>query len=106
MSKKTYYITVGSGEILEPAAVTGNFEFEILASQEDIDQLQELFEDKEDDEQYTVMGGLTPYRLLSDDEQNDAYDWTLTEIYMLIHRLGTPDTRKQIEAMGVLPASS
>ncbi|SDC25037.1 hypothetical protein SAMN02799630_00912 [Paenibacillus sp. UNCCL117] len=101
--KKTYYITVGSGEILEPAAVTGNFEFEIEASQEDIDKLQELFEDKEDEEQDTAIAGLTPYRQLSDDEENDAYDWTLTEIYMLLHRLGTPETRRQIEAMRVLP---
>ncbi|MEK8130608.1 hypothetical protein WMW72_22130 [Paenibacillus filicis] len=106
MDRKTYYIAVGSGEILEPAAVTDNFEFEIQADQEEIDQLQELFEDKEDDEQSTMLAGLTPYRQLSDDEENDAYDWTLTEIYMMIHRLGTPETRKQIEAMGVLPSSS
>jgi len=103
LEKKTYYISVGAGEILEPEDVTGNFEFEISATEEEVDKLQELFEDKEIDEEDTAVRALTPYREYHNDPENDAYDWTLVEIYKMLHELGTPDTRKHIETMNILP---
>ena len=102
MEKKTYYIAVGSGEILEPEDMTGNFEFEILASEEDIDKLQELFEDTAMTEEDTAVRAMIPYRLFHKDKENDAYDINLQQIYRMIHDLGTPETKKHIERMNVL----
>ncbi|MBU7320664.1 hypothetical protein [Paenibacillus oleatilyticus] len=103
MEKKTYYIAVGSGEILEPEDVTGNFEFEIQATEEEVDKLQEIFEELAMNEEDTAVRAMIPYREYHADKENDAYDWNLTEIYRMLHELGTPDTRKHIEAMNVLP---
>ncbi len=103
MEKKTYYIAVGSGEILEPEDVTGNFEFEIRATEEEVDKLQEIFEELAMNEEDTAARALIPFREYHLDKENDAYDWNLTELYRMLHELGTPDTKSHIEAMNVLP---
>lgn len=103
MEKKTYYIAVGSGEILEPEDVTGNFEFEILATEEEVDQLQEVFEELAMNEEDTAVRAMIPFREYHLDKENDVYDWNLTELYRMLHKLGTPDTKRHIEAMNVLP---
>ncbi|WP_281886179.1 hypothetical protein [Paenibacillus sp. YYML68] len=104
MDKKTYYVAVsaGTGQIVEPEQMNGNFEFEILATNEEIEKLSELFEDKEKEEEDSAVRALTPYRLYHNDKENDAYDETLLDIYSMLHELGTPATRKHIESMGIL----
>jgi len=102
MDKKTYYIAVASGEILEPKDMTGNFEFEILASEEEIDQLQEMFEDSAEAQDDTAARAMIPARDYHLDKENDAADYYLTEIYRKLHELGTPETKSHIESMNVL----
>ena len=102
MDKKTYYIAVASGEILEPKDMTGNFEFEILASEEEIDQLQEMFEDSAEAQDDTAARAMIPVRDYHLDKENDAADYYLTEIYRKLHELGTPETKSHIENMNVL----
>ena len=102
MDKKTYYIAVASGEILEPKDMSGNFEFEILASEEEIDQLQEMFEDSAEAQDDTAARAMIPVRDYHLDKENDAADYYLTEIYRKLHELGTPETKSHIESMNVL----
>jgi len=102
MDKKTYYIAVASGEILEPKDMSGNFEFEILASEEEIDQLQEMFEDSAEAQDDTAARAMIPVRDYHLDKENDAADYYLTEIYRKLHELGTPETKSHIENMNVL----
>ncbi|KEQ21610.1 hypothetical protein [Paenibacillus tyrfis] len=100
MEKKTYYIAVGSGEMPEPEEATGNFEFEIQATKEEVDKLQEMFEELATNEEDTAVRATISNR---SDKENELSDWNLTEIYRMLHELGTPDTRRHIEAMHVLP---
>ncbi|CAG7624564.1 hypothetical protein PAESOLCIP111_02636 [Paenibacillus solanacearum] len=100
--KKTYYITVGSAEILEPEDVIGNFELEILATEDEIDQLEELFDDRLDSEEASAVRSHIPFREYHHDEPNDDYDRSLAQIYKLLHQLGTPETKKHIESMNIL----
>ncbi|MCZ8517982.1 MULTISPECIES: hypothetical protein [Paenibacillus] len=102
MDKKTFYITVGSGEILEPSNTIGNFDFEIEATEEEIDQLTDLFEDQELAGEDTAIRAHIPYRLYHNDKENDAYDANLQEIYRMLHKLGTQETRQHIESMNIL----
>ncbi|MCS7460101.1 hypothetical protein N0M98_08105 [Paenibacillus doosanensis] len=102
MEKKTYYIAVASSEILEPENMTGNFEFEISATEEEIEQLREMFEDSEDAHDDTAARAMIPVREYHFDKENDAADYYLREIYRKIHELGTPATREHIESMNVL----
>lgn len=98
MDKKTYYISVGSGDIIRQEDA-GNFEFEIQATEEELNELEELFEEKEEAENGSARRALTPYREYHNDPENDAYDATLRDIYRLIHKLGTPETKAHIESM-------
>ncbi|TDF95900.1 hypothetical protein [Paenibacillus piri] len=100
--KKTFYIAVGSGEILEPADMLGNFEFEIRATDEECDQLQELFEESQEANDDTIARAMIMAREYHLDKENDAADYYLTQIYRKLHELGTPETRKHIEKMDVL----
>lgn len=102
MEKKTYYIAVGSGEILEAEHVVGNYEFEIEATEEEIVQLENLFEDLNEDTQATMYRAHIPYRLYHHDNDNDWYDLHLVEIYRKLHELGTEETKQHIESMGIM----
>jgi hypothetical protein len=103
MDKKTYYVAVGSSEILEPEDATGNFEFEIIASEEEVDQLQELFEDSEDAQDATFIRAHLPFPLQDNDRGNSDADYYLKQIYSKLHELGTYETKAHIESMHILP---
>ncbi|WP_010274733.1 hypothetical protein [Paenibacillus senegalensis] len=100
MAKSTYYVTVAQGELLQdPTAL--NYDFVIEADEDEFDKLQELFEDTAEAEQRTAGTSLIPY-LRDAAEDNEFYDSQLMEIYRMLHQLGTPETRKHIESMGIL----
>jgi hypothetical protein len=101
--KKTFYVSVGQGEILEPASMNGNFEFEIMATEEERDQLEELFEESMEAQDDTLARALIPNREYHNDKENDAADYYLAQIYQKLHELGTPETKSHIESMKVLP---
>lgn len=101
MEKKTYYVSVQSGAVLEDRGATP-FEFEIRATEKEIAQLQELFEYKEDAENLNFAHSFVPGIPYHQAEENDLYDTGLQSVYRMIHRLGTDRTRKQIEEMGIL----
>ncbi|GIP33964.1 hypothetical protein [Paenibacillus sp. J2TS4] len=101
MEKKTYYVAVSHGEILpEPPF---NYEFVIQATDDELDKLQELFEDTSEAATSTAARATIPFREYSHDKENDWYDTNLQQIYQALHYLGTPETRKHIESMNVLP---
>lgn len=102
MDKKTYYISVGSGDIVRQEDAT-NFEFEIHATEDELNKLEELFEEKEEAENGSARRALTPFYEYHNDGENDAYDASLSDIYALIHKLGTPETRAHIESMNLNP---
>ncbi|PZE20921.1 hypothetical protein [Paenibacillus xerothermodurans] len=102
--KKTYYVAVGTGEILEPHNMGGNFEFEIRATDEQIDQLAALFEESQEAQDDTAVRAHIPYREYHNDKENDAADYYLRQIYRKLHELGTAETRAHIERMNVLPS--
>jgi hypothetical protein len=101
MEKKRYYISVQADTILAGQGEAA-YEFEIDATPEQIEKLQELFEDKSDSADGTFLKAHTPAIPYHHDVENDAYDNYLREIYSMIHELGTPETRRHIEEMGVL----
>ncbi|NHN31199.1 hypothetical protein [Paenibacillus agricola] len=103
MDKKTYYVAVGSSEILEPEDMTGNFEFEIIASEEEVDQLQELFEENEDAHDDTYIRSHLPFPLHDNNRGNSTADYYMTQIYSKLHQLGTHETKAHIESMNILP---
>jgi DNA-binding FadR family transcriptional regulator len=98
--RKTYYVAVGARQILEDQEAAA-FEFAIRANEEELDKLQELFEESQDadeDEAFSFRGLPT----VSDVPHNDTYDALIKEIYHMLHKLGTHETKLHIESMNVL----
>jgi rubrerythrin len=101
MDKKTYYVTVQYGEIMEdPTAF--NYDFVINASEEELDQLQELFENTADAELATYTHSYALSLSTYYNEENTTYDNSLREIYKKLHELGTTETKEHIEKMNII----
>ncbi|WP_040949279.1 hypothetical protein [Gorillibacterium massiliense] len=106
-NKHTYYVSVGSQEILDNAE-TANFDFEIRATLDEAQELMELFAEAEDKDEELISRAATPYESFEEipagkqDIRNDAYDDKLQDIYRLIYRYAVPETKDHIEKMGVL----
>jgi hypothetical protein len=79
-----------------------NYEFEILASQEEVDQLQELFEETDNSSQSSYISSFLPWKGYYNNESNQEYDYYLTEVYRMLHKLGTEETKRHIESMNIL----
>ncbi|AQT86021.1 hypothetical protein ERICIV_01316 [Paenibacillus larvae subsp. larvae] len=101
VDKKKYYLTVASGDIVENKEDT-NYDFEIYASPQELDQLQVLFEELYSADISTHFRALIPFKEYHSDEENDRYDRGLKNIYELVHRLGTKETKETIEHMNIL----
>lgn len=99
--KKTFYVSVGSKQIVDEANEI-NFDFEIKATDEEIDKLAELFEVIDESDEQTHFRALLPFKEYHKDKENDAYDYDLKQIYQTLYELGTEETRKHIEQMNVL----
>jgi hypothetical protein len=101
MNKKTYYVSVGSGDIVQMDHVS-DFEFEIQASEDELNELEELFEAKEEADTDSAVRAVTPYKEYHLDEENDRYDANLKDIYAMLYKLGSSNTRSHIESMNIL----
>jgi hypothetical protein len=100
MDKKRYYVAVGPGEVMENQG-DASYEFEIEATEEDIDRLQELFEEKDNADQSSYVHSHLPF-VNTYEGPNKDHDYYLREVYRLLHELGTAQTKEHIEQMKVL----
>lgn len=90
-----------AGTVLEDKEAAG-YEFEIQATEKEIEQLMELFEYREEAENANFRRAMIPGIPYHQDEENDVYDTGMRAVYQMIHRLGTEETKKQIEEMGLI----
>jgi len=102
MNKMTYWVSVGNHEIV-PQSAGKNYEFEIEATEEDLDQLRELFDEADQIDISLISRAKTPYEVFTRVGQkvkNSPYDIRLQEIYRIIYDLGSPETKAFI--MGII----
>jgi hypothetical protein len=105
MEKKKYYVSIHAGpDTGEIRNVKGDstFDFEIEASEEEVEKIQELFEATQDAAHNSFWRAHVPYIPYHDDKVNDDYDEALVQIYKLLYDLGNTETRNHIESMGIL----
>jgi hypothetical protein len=101
MEKTKYYVSVQAQSILSEQGAAA-YELVILATDREVTQLQELFDNEEVAENATFFRGMAPGIPYHIDNENDVYDYYLIEIYKKIYELGTPETRSHIEGMHIL----
>lgn len=101
MEKNHYYVSVANREIL-PVYDASPYEFVIEATEEEYLLLQELFDENYSADWDSFIRAHTPFVEYHHDRANDGVDDSLRQIYSVIHRLGTSETKKHIESMGIL----
>jgi rubrerythrin len=99
--RKTYYVAVGSGQVLEDRGAAP-FEFEIRANEEELNKLQELFEETSSAEEASVFHFVRPITTRGEEDFNAVYEAQMKDIYRLLYQLGTDETRRHILSMNVL----
>jgi len=98
--RKTYYVSVGAGQVLEDKEAAP-FELVIRANEEELNKLQELFEETSSTDEagaFTFEGN----PMVSDPVEDATYDGLIRDVYRLLHELGTEETKRHIESMDIL----
>jgi hypothetical protein len=101
MEKKRYYVSVQAETLMEHQGDAA-YEFEIDATPEDVQQLHELFESESEADFQNYLRIHNPKILEEELVSHAMFDQHLTEVYRLIHQLGTPETQAHIQSMNVL----
>ncbi|WP_053366370.1 hypothetical protein [Bacillus sp. FJAT-27245] len=100
--KKMYFVDIKTGEItMEPTAENT---FTVIADEDEIQDLRELFEENYDADKRGYMRTHLPwqqYHEFSEGENKD-YDRSIELIYAMIYRLGDAEARRHIDEMGIL----
>jgi hypothetical protein len=98
MEKKRRYVSVQAGTIMENQGDAA-YELEIDATEEEVQMLRRLFQERLSHEYDTFLRAHVPAVPYHFDMENDMYDESLKEIYALIYKLGTEETRNHIQQM-------
>jgi len=101
MEKRRYYVSVQAKTVMESQGDSA-YEFEIEATPEELRRLYELFAvttEADLEQYYRVHTGET---IVDGRIEEDFVDRHLTEVYRLLEKLGTPETKAHIRSMNVL----
>ena len=102
MAKKTYYVSIQNALAAEEP-LDDTFDFEIEATEDEIEKLQQLFEEPMN---YTatvpaeLFTSLGPSGEIQERIRN--YDHALYKVYQMIYDLGSPKTKQFIEENEIL----
>lgn len=107
MEKQTYYVTVDIGSNVgqirnEISHNDPDYDFEIWATEEEIHQLEELFERTQEEDFANFFIAHIPYETEKRLEKNQKEDDLISQIYRMIYRLGTEETKKRMEESGLI----
>ncbi len=99
--RKPYYVSVGAGQILEDPTAAA-YELAIQANEEELNKLQELFEELASMEEAEAIHFLKhPFANVSRERMTEESWGLTTQIYKLLHELGTDETKAHIDSMHI-----
>lgn len=101
MDKSTYYVSVQSRSVL-PDQGASPYEWEIEATPEEADQVRIELDMMQEKEEEAFPGYVFPWPDTPEQSANSLYQSSLDGIYRTIYRLGTPQTRRQMEELRLL----
>ncbi|MDQ0224498.1 hypothetical protein J2S02_000827 [Metabacillus niabensis] len=99
--KKTYYVTVATGEISQ-LSTASPWDFKIEATDDEITRLREKFDNVYSADWKGFFRAHTPYVQYHYDRENDTIDQTNEQIYQMIYELGDEEAREHIRAQGLI----
>lgn len=100
-TKKTYYISIGNGQISQ-VKTADTYNFEISANDEEITELREHFDQAYVEDLGSFVRSHVPFVEYHHDSNNDRYDEQLQKAYKMIYDLGNHETKELVAQMGII----
>lgn len=101
MDKTAYFVSVQARSVLQERGASA-YEWEIQATPEEADQLQLELDMLQEKDEEAFPGDLFSLSLESERDINSMFQDSLDRVYRSIYRLGTPNTRSQMEQLRLL----
>ncbi|CAM3783679.1 MULTISPECIES: hypothetical protein [Paenibacillus] len=101
MDKSTYYVSVQSRSVLTEQGASP-YEWEIEATPEEADQVRIELDMLQEKEEEAFPGYVFPWPDTPEQSTNTLFQTSLDRVYRTIYRLGTPETRQQMEELRLL----
>ncbi|MFY4777266.1 hydrolase [Metabacillus sp. RGM 3146] len=99
--KKTYYVSVGSGEISQ-SETASTWEFKIEATADEIVELRECFDQVNLASWQGFFRSHVPFMEYHYDKQNDEVDDMNLKVYRMIYVLGDEEAKEHIRSQNIL----
>ncbi|PLT32916.1 hydrolase [Bacillus sp. V5-8f] len=100
--KKTYYVDLVSGDVLDRRAIEENPSFKIEATDMELHELRTYLQESYTADLQAYVRSHIPYVEYHKDPANDRYDQSMKKIYAMIYQLGDMEAKRHIEEMGIL----
>lgn len=101
LETKLYYVAVDTADIRKNSLPDAGIEFEILATDNDIKQLEDLFMKRKRFGDNATSYLNKPFNEWGADAEREAYSEMIAAIYKKVYELGTPETKRKIDEMGI-----
>lgn len=101
MEKQTYYVSIADGEISKVKSAN-TYSFEIQASDTEIVQLRQYFDEAYRADLKTFVRSHIPFLEYHHDPQNHEYDDRLQKAYQMIYSLSNQETQEIIAQLGII----
>ncbi|OBG86323.1 hypothetical protein A9X05_01860 [Mycobacterium sp. E3298] len=100
-AKETYYVSVSAGTITKEENHTTD-QLSVYATEREIDQLMALFAKRAETDDLTHLRGIIPFKSADHDPATDKYNEQMLDIYRMVFRIGTEETRRHLIHMDIL----
>lgn len=101
LDKNKYYVNIGTKEI-SINKDGNNDEFIVHATEDEIVNLREIFDEIEQADNRSFWRSHVPYQHYHQDQANDDFDASMKEAFQKIYDFGDEETKGLIKQMGVL----
>ncbi len=102
MNKKRYFVTISTKEIRETSVPDNGVEFEIIANQNEKEDIEALFKEKDQDSKNASMYLTKPFNEWGADDERSRYDDHMLNLYRKLYELGTEETKEKIDELGII----
>ncbi|WP_342773941.1 hypothetical protein [Paenibacillus oralis] len=99
LEKKRYYVSVQGRSVLDDPGAAA-YEWSVEATSEEADTLKHILDQLGEKEESTFLAYTYPWPDTPEDDVNRSYQSVVSGLFREIYRLGTAETREQLERAG------
>lgn len=101
MNKTNYFVSMSNTEVTE-APMPGHGQFEIIATKEDVLEIENRFKSIDDETKSGLKYLARPFHEEDVDQKRHEGEEELIQIYRLLYKHGTAKTKEDIDSFGIL----